>query len=187
MRYALLALGVFVLACSGESTGPTPDFFTRTVDSPQFWWECLGMECNFQTTDKSLPALWDLGDGSTSTQQEIRHTYADAGIYTTTLTQAQSSSLTFPLPNAEPVPSYSVVCSKSRECKFTSTTTDDHGLEEELFHFYYCFSWGCQTAAAQGLSPVTRKLKPGTYRVRLDVRDTHGIERMVQADFVVGK
>jgi len=65
-------------------TGQTQAAFTATPDEG-----CVPLMVDFQDatiTPSTVDSwLWDLGDGRTSTQRNVQHTYADTGVYTVSL------------------------------------------------------------------------------------------------------
>lgn len=140
---------------------------------------CSGLKCAFDGRASSDPDgwiaaySWDFGDGTTTSGATATHTYA-AGTYTVTLTviddDGTSAVASAPLTvaNESPAASFSVTCS-ALSCAFDGSGSTD--LDGSLAAYEWEFGDGTY---GSGMIATHTYGAPGTYTVRLTVRDDGG-------------
>lgn len=159
-------------AVSGGGSGniaPTADFT----------FNCNDLSCSFDGGGSSDPDGtinaydWDFGDGNRATGVTTSHTYLADGDYSVTLTvtdnggetgtDAQTVSVSSPVANEPPIPSFTSSCT-GLNCSFTDTSTDDNGVTSWDWDF-----GGDGSSTVQ--NPTHAFSAAGTYRVSLTVGD----------------
>ena len=101
--------------------------------------------CTYDATGSTDPEdniesySWEMGDGTTLAGATVEHGYAEPGRYTVTLTAtdrfgAAGAADTVQVANLPPVASFASTCAQL-ECTFTSTSTDDGGIERWAWDF----------------------------------------------------
>lgn len=88
-RGTSVATGSVTVATTKDVSGTTVDLTEYNVDF-KFSFDGLGVQFNDLSTNPE-PPVWDLGDGSTSTDINPYHLYASNGIYTVTETRGSMS------------------------------------------------------------------------------------------------
>ena len=175
------------VALAGD-TGPKATFSALAESegngSPRadFGWSCDDLTCQF--TDASTDAdgsvtawAWRFGDGSTSTERQPSHTYAEPGTYTVRLEvtddQGATDQLTdevtvtaaaTPPTNQRPRADFDVDCD-DLTCTFTDRSTDGDGRIESR-------RWNFGDGATSGeRNPSHTYASEGRYDVALTVTD----------------
>jgi PKD repeat protein/uncharacterized protein YcfJ len=157
------------------NAGPTAGF-THAVD---------GLDVAFTSTstdaDGSVASYaWNFGDGTTSTEQNPTHTYADGAVRTVTLTVTDNDGATDTTstsvdPEAAPVADFSAA-KRGLTVDFTSTSTDDDQIATHAWQF------GDGATSTQA-DPTHAYDEAGDYAVRLTVTDragrTHAVTKTV--------
>lgn len=147
--------------------------------------DCFRMECVFDASDSSDPDgeivsyAWDLGDGTTSEEVEVSHTYATEGEYTVTLTVTDdrgavvSTALTVEaFENRPPVAVAGDPVCIGLECTFDGSESFDPDDGDSIVAFEWDF--GDDTVPSSGESVSHEFAQPGTYTVTLTVTDSEG-------------
>ena len=147
---------------------------------------CANRACQFDASPSTntigtTSYSWDLGDGNADSGIEVFHTYASSydSVHVTLtvsdqygLSDRESMTLVFHdelfrAGNAAPSADFTADCN-GLECTFTSTSTDDTGIDSYL--------WSTGDGSAAGTASVHEHTygSAGTYTVTLVVRDGHG-------------
>lgn len=131
-KFALLgvaALAMGMTSC-GEDVGKEHHFasadvdFNYNVDGDQYtldYYVVSTIKFN-NTSSKSGTIHWDFGDGTTSSDPNPTHKYAEAGSYKVTLTIDGVGSKTYPILIYDIVPSLSVATQSTEVVEFNNTT-----------------------------------------------------------------
>ncbi|WP_313408297.1 PKD domain-containing protein [Aeromicrobium sp.] len=155
--------------------------FTHEVD---------GLAVAFTSTsgdpDGSIASYdWDFGDGTTSTQANPSHTYANGAVRTVSLTVTDDGGLSNTVtrtvdPDAAPVADFTVA-RNALSISLTSTATDDDAIASHAWTFG---DGGTSTQA----NPTHSYGAAGTYPVTLTVKDaagqTHAVTKSVTVEEV---
>lgn len=150
----------------GPNQAPVASF-THTVD---------GLDVSFTSTstdpDGTIASYaWDFGDGTTSTQQNPTHTFADGSVRTVTLTVtddrgATNTSTASVDPDAMPTVDFTFT-SNAKRAAFSSHANDDGGIVS------YVWDFGDGSSSLQP-NPIHDYADFGTYAVTLTVVDNSG-------------
>ena len=135
--------------------------------------------CTYDATGSTDPEdniesyRWDMGDGTTLAGATVEHGYAEPGRYTVTLTAtdrfgAAGAADTVQVANLPPAAGFASTCAQL-ECTFTSTSTDDGGIERWAWDFGDGRT-GSGPAATHGYAAG------GGYEVALTATDSLGAE-----------
>jgi PKD repeat protein len=158
------------------------------VEAPAPKKKAAGLQCNeftFDATDsydpdnQELSYLWDFGDGATSTDPIVTHTYQKAGNYTVMLTVKDNSQLACDTSsvtqtvkvNMPPRPGFVFPdrsCAGSPILFDASSTQDD---PQDKLSYAWDFGDG---ETAEGVKVTKTYAKGGTYKVALIVDDNAG-------------
>jgi PKD repeat protein len=175
----------------------TPLVAAFTSNSPQC--VCVPQSCQpIQFTSQATGGSgtytyqWDLGDGSTSTQQNPTKQYSAPGIYQVTVTvsdgqcsDSHSGQVTvYPAPIAS-FTSLPGICLGS-DLKFTDTSTPGTaaGITPAPI-VKWEWNFGDGSAHSLDQNPVHRYQSAGTYQVTLKVTDSHGCTASVTSSVQV--
>jgi PKD repeat protein len=136
---------------------------------------CAPYDVQFENTSRNAKAYkWEFGDGFTSTDENPKHTYTDAGTFRVTLTatgdnmysDVLSKEITVhPRPQAgfEIQPNYLWVGQPLRAFNYTVHETSGG----RPYDVWYRWTWGDNTPADTALNPSHMYLKAGTYSITL--------------------
>ena len=168
------------LAVSGgddDNRPPTADF----------GWSCDALDCTFtdasNDSDGSVAAWsWRFGDGTTSTEREPAHSYAEPGTYTVRLTvtddrgvqdelsdDVRVTAASTPPSNQVPRADFEIDC-RELACTFADRSEDDDGSVER-----WEWDFGDGTTSSQR-NPSHSYRSAGRYDVVLTVTDDDGAE-----------
>jgi len=160
--------------------------------TPEFTWTpsepTAGQECRFTDSTTGMPDSWswDFGDGTTSDQQNPRHTYTDPGGYTVMLTVIRGSD------NAEESLQKNITVLEILAPEFSWTGNTEPG-EEIIFNDnslgnpdLWSWDFGDGTTSEQR-NPAHTYTAPGRYTVSLEVtRSIDNSHGSVQHELFVG-
>lgn len=193
---AAVALALTSNASAGKVTNPgagSPNlllytaFFDGPVNQPpvaRFTFSCTNLTCTFDSSTSSddvaiTDRQWQFGDGATLVNVvSPTKTYAAPGTYSVKLsvrdagglftTQTQVVTVTAGT-NQPPVARFTFSCT-SLTCTFdSSTSSDDVAIIDRQWQF------GDGTIVVNVVSPTKTYAAPGTYSVKLSVRDAGGL------------
>jgi PKD repeat protein len=176
------------------STAPPPPPPPPPPNQPpvaDFSWTCDDRTC--ELVDRSTDAdgvivdrSWDLGDGTSSGESTVTHTFGDDGSFTVGLAvtdddgaqDSLSRSLTVPIVNQPPDAAFDVACS-GRRCSFTDRSSDpDGGIASR--------SWDLgDGATSSAASPVHTYAADGSYTAALTVADEAGLDDRASSEIQV--
>ena len=162
---------------------PPPSQSNKSPEA-EFDVSCQELTCSF--TDRSSDSdgsiaswRWDFGDGASSTQRSLSHSYARAGQYTVVLTVTDNGGATNAKthqanPSAPPPPSnkppqaeFGVAC-RDLTCAFTDRSKDDDG---SIVNWRWDFGDG---RTSNERNPSHSYATPGRYTIVLTVTDNDG-------------
>lgn len=169
------------------SQGTTSKRVTVGPPAPQpptanFTWSCTGLDCSFTDGSGDPDGIiatweWSFGDGSSSSEENPAHAYADPGTYSVELTVTDNDGTTgstskpvmvsIPGPNVDPVANFTSSCTELT-CRFTDQSTDQDGTVTAS-----SWSFG-DGATATSRNPSRTYAAAGTYTVTLAVTDNAG-------------
>ncbi len=137
---------------------------------------CAPHQVNFISSSLfSSSILWNLGDGTTSTLQNLQHTYAVPGTYVPYLvaysTNGCSDTAFFAAPvKVNPVPTAAFAVNQTASC--SGTTFQFQSLSTPTTGLTYNWSIGGSTYTVQ--NPTVPIMNPGFYNVSLVVTNQFG-------------
>jgi len=166
-----------------QSTGSS---FTSSNWSPinifplaSFTHDCSGFDCVFHDTSSDddgtiVSRSWDFGDGTTATERDAYHSYAQAGNYEVTLTvtddagDSDTATRTIEVreTNTYPDANFTYSCDILK-CKFRDTSSDDGAIVRSTWDFG-------DGATAEGATVTHAYATGGTKTVRHKVTDSAG-------------
>jgi len=184
----ILFAGFSVIAIFGIPKGylhaQTPAQYGKVQNAPLTSLKCN--EFTFDATQSKLPAgsdvsfYWDFGDGTTSTDPVVTHTYAQSGHYVVNLSVTDNSgfecstSVTSRNIRANIPPKASFV-SKDRACVNESIAFDaSTSYAESDKTLTYSWNFGDGTIRREGPHILKSYPKGGNYKVSLTVDDRSG-------------
>ncbi len=136
-----------------------------------------GITFNSYSAGAQLTYLWDFGDGSTSTQQNPVHIYANAGTYTACLTITDvQTGCTDTFCSVVTVQTGSGICSSNYALYPDSTLAHTYwayNLATGVAPLTYLWSWGDSTFSNTAY-PSHTYAGPGLYQICLTVTDATG-------------
>ncbi len=147
---------------------------------------------NFTDTSSNTPTswLWDFGDGSNSTEQNVSHTYTSAGDYTVNLTVANEGGN-----NSEVKTEYIVVSEPLPDApvsNFTANQTSgtaplDVQFADASTGTVSSYAWDFDndgTVDSSEQNPVYTYVTAGSYTVNLTVANEAGSNSTVKANYI---
>ena len=140
------------------------------------------------TSTNATNYLWDFGDGNTSTQAHVLHTFAQPGIYTVTLIAlnacGQDTSTTVVVIAGEPVHAAFAMSDTAGCAPLTIQFTDLSGPGPTSWQ-WMIWQNGGDTIISEMQNPVVDIQSGGTYHVRLIVANSQGVDTLSQMHALV--
>jgi PKD repeat protein len=144
---------------------------------------------SYDTDGLIVSYAWDFGDGTTSTEMEVDHTYTDIGIYTVTLTITDNDGVKSKTTSAITISNESPMASftKSAETiKVDEIISFDASESFDPDGSIASYSWDFGDGnTATGLTAENTYMEQGTYIVTLIVTDNTGDSSMITANITV--
>src|SRR5690625_3979071 len=147
--------------------------------------DCFRLDCTFDSAGSTDPdgeiisLAWDLGDGTTSDEPSVSHSYTEEGEYQVTLTVTDDrgavATATFLVEAFENRPPVAVagdpVC-RGLECDFDASGSSDPDQGDSIET--YAWDFGDDSPAGSGETVTHTFPEAGTYSVTLTVTDQEG-------------
>jgi PKD repeat protein len=199
-----LAMVVLLLAgCAGDPAGPSlGDPPVAAAGGPYTGHEgtAVTFDGTASTGTGQLTYAWTFGDGRTGTGARPTHTYEDDGVFTVVLTVTDAEGRTSRPDTTTAVianvpPSVDLTLSSNAvvvgEALTVTGSFTDPGVLDSPWHWQ--LDWGDGTTETGSASSTTATISatrsyaaPGTYTIRLTVRDKDGGEGVVERAVEVG-
>lgn len=167
-----LNLNVLVYAANtGATNNKTP---ITTLKCNQFTFDATGSK---DPDNESITYYWDLGDGNTSTEPIVTHTYQNSGDFNVTLTITDNSGLDCSTANTTQtvrvnIPPFATFNSDDYSCVNQDINFDaSKSRDESSNQLSYTWDFGDGTRSNSGPTVVKNFSKGGTYKVSLSVDD----------------
>lgn len=191
-RWVELELPVLTVMVRGPNRGPLADFTFEPTEPTDL--DTISFEDRSSDPDGEIVAWsWDFGDGSSSSEQNPRHRYADDGIYLVKLTVWDNEGAAgireqeIIVRNVEPVPSFTFSPERpgaGQQVVFdASGSTDPDG---EIVRYEWDLD-GDGSFEAEGKLVKKVYERAGTYRVALRVTDDNGAVAVLIREVTVFK
>jgi PKD repeat protein len=180
--------GTYVVTLTVTTSAGCTDLVTSTIDVDGLLTQfvatpapaCVGSSIRFSDTSSAdsgiAGVVWDLGDGTTSTDPVTDHLYTAAGIYTVWLTATSNTGCQYAISRSITVETVSagiVLDGGATVCQNEPITfTDDSTLVGTISAWHWHF--GDDDSTADTSSTVHTFGTPGTYTVTLSVTTTGG-------------
>lgn len=170
--------------------------------------QCINLTCSFNSSKSdedgdALSVLWNLGDGTTSTESTVMHDYPQSGNYTVTLTVSDGQTSTTDTQTieviseeqpTEPTDETGITINAGEQIstyvntpvQFTEEASDSNGYIQE-------FAWdfdGDGTYDITSINPINSNhtyTTPGIYHAIFKVIDNEGNKKIMERTIIVNE